>query len=365
MNDHTVSREWATRPDDQRFLSLGELRSAVESRRERSREIPTSIVEMECLPTPDGSIEIATDAGSFEPTNWSFGQLSRLAGAPPRYLRTLPAELACRNLDEGLRVAPRTANVFLAERRKGARQRLRAIVSPRYGRVWDSEIVREVEAWNDRNGNRWTIPGATYQGTDPKRATTLYASDRDVFLFLVDETRPIEVHGDRLSRGFYLWNSEVGSATCGLRFFLYRYVCDNRIIWGVQNQIEWKFKHTSGAPERFEMLREEIAPRVLEYVESSDRPTLEALSKAMRTRLGKDEDEIVEKLATRKLGSHSKSGARQIVADSKAEGGDWRTCYSIANAITARARSLPFTDARTKLERSSAPILEFARSTQN
>lgn len=46
-----------------------------------------------------------------------------------------------------------------------------------------------------------------------KDTTTLYASDRDVFLFLVDDTNPIEAgrladgSPDLYFRGFYCWNS--------------------------------------------------------------------------------------------------------------------------------------------------------------
>ena len=45
-----------------------------------------------------------------------------------------------------------------------------------------------------------------------KDTTTLYASDRDVFLFLVDDTNPIEAgrladgSPDLYFRGFYCWN---------------------------------------------------------------------------------------------------------------------------------------------------------------
>ncbi len=68
-----------------------------------------------------------------------------------------------------------------------------------------------------------------------KDTTTLYASDRDVFLFLVDDTNPIEAgrlpdgSPDVYFRGFYCWNSEVGSKTLGIASFYLRAVCMNRI----------------------------------------------------------------------------------------------------------------------------------------
>ncbi len=70
--------------------------------------------------------------------------------------------------------------------------------------------------------------------------TTLYASDRDVFLFLVDDTHPIEAgklpdgSPDLYFRGFYCWNSEVGSKTLGISTFYLRGVCQNRNLWGVE-----------------------------------------------------------------------------------------------------------------------------------
>jgi hypothetical protein len=63
----------------------------------------------------------------------------------------------------------------------------------------------------------------------------LNASDRDVFVFLVDEARPIELDSQAYYRGFYIWNSEVGKAAFGLASFLYSYVYANRIVWGARD----------------------------------------------------------------------------------------------------------------------------------
>ena len=63
-----------------------------------------------------------------------------------------------------------------------------------------------------------------------KETTTLYASDRDVFLFLVDDLNPIEAgllpdgSPDLYFRGFYCWNSEVGAKTLGIASFSLRAV---------------------------------------------------------------------------------------------------------------------------------------------
>src|SRR3954467_6710824 len=87
-----------------------------------------------------------------------------------------------------------------------------------------------------------------------KDTTTLYASDRDVFLFLVDDTHPIEAgrlpngDPDLYFRGFYCWNSEVGSKTLGIASFFLRAVCMNRNIWGVEGFQEISRSGTANSP---------------------------------------------------------------------------------------------------------------------
>ena len=90
-----------------------------------------------------------------------------------------------------------------------------------------------------------------------KDTTTLYASDRDVFLFLVDDTNPIEAgrlpdgSPDLYFRGFYCWNSEVGSKTLGIASFYLRAVCMNRNLWGVENFEEITIRHSKFAAPAF------------------------------------------------------------------------------------------------------------------
>ena len=102
------------------------------------------------------------------------------------------------------------------------RVELRAVTGPDYGRIWDHELVAAVIkiAGNGTGDTRWKVPGVLDWNTmthNPfvditKDTTTLYASDRDVFLFLVDDTHPIEAgrlpdgSPDLYFRGFYCWN---------------------------------------------------------------------------------------------------------------------------------------------------------------
>ena len=119
------------------------------------------------------------------------------------------------------------------------RTELRAVTGPDYGRIHDHELVEAVQriAGNGTGDTRWKVPGVLDWSTGvynpdveiSRDTTTLYASDRDVFLFLVDDHNPIEAgklpdgSPDLYFRGFYCWNSEVGAkdprhgelSTCG------------------------------------------------------------------------------------------------------------------------------------------------------
>ena len=93
------------------------------------------------------------------PTNWSFGQMCSLVGAPASYLRQLPAPLAGINLQYGL-TSHRAEQVKTLEIDDG-RVELRAVTGPDYGRIFDHELVSAVQgiAGNGTGDTRWKVPG--------------------------------------------------------------------------------------------------------------------------------------------------------------------------------------------------------------
>ena len=199
-----VSSEWFSRPDDERYLSLGALYEAVRARADRAtaRTVETRALRVEAsrdsaerltLLVPNRDQPVA-------PTHWSFSQMCSLLGVPAGYLRQLPAPLAGINVQHGL-LSHRAELVKTLEADDG-RVELRAVTGPDYGRIWDHELVAAVMriAGQGTGDTRWKVPGVLDWSTmthNPfvevtKDTTTLYASDRDVFLFLVDDAHPIE-----------------------------------------------------------------------------------------------------------------------------------------------------------------------------
>ena len=303
------------------------------------------------------------------PTHWSFGQLCSLVGAPARYLRELPAPLAGINMQHGL-LSHRAELVKTLETDDG-RVELRALTGPDYGRIWDHELVAAVMkiAGNGTGDTMWKVPGVLDWGTmthNPfvditKDTTTLYASDRDVFLFLVDDTHPIEAgrlpngEPDLYFRGFYCWNSEVGSKTLGIASFYLRAVCMNRNLWGVEGFEEITIRHSKFAAARF---AHEAAPALTTFANSSPAPFVAGI-KAARERIVARTDDDRESFLRKRGFSKAETG-KIIETVLQEEGRPPESIFDFVQGMTAHARTKPHQDGRLELEAKAKTLLEKA-----
>lgn len=358
-----VSSEWFSRPDDERFLSLDALFAAVNARSEqsRTRTVESAAVRVEASRDDPEALTLILpgDGAPVAPTHWSFGQLAALVGAPAAYLRQLPAALASINLRYGL-TSHRPEQIKTLEL-VDERMELRAATGPDYGRIHDRELVSAVQriAGNGIGDTRWKIPGVLdwathiYDPTAPvsKESTTLYASDRDVFLFLVDDLNPIEAgklpdgSPDLFFRGFYCWNSEVGAKTLGLASFYLRAVCQNRNLWGVEDFEEIAIRHSKYAPARF---AHEAAPALDRFANSSPAPFLKGVRAARERIIAHTDEDRSDFLRKR---GFSKAETGKIIATVLAEEGrPPASVFDFIQGITAFARARPHQDARLDLE---------------
>ncbi|MFF0924277.1 DUF932 domain-containing protein [Rhizobium leguminosarum] len=368
-----VSSEWFSRPADERFLSLCDLYDTVRSRAERAhaRTIESAAIRVEATRDNAERLELLVPGQrqAIAPTHWSYGQLCSLVGAPATYMRQLPAPLAAINLQHGL-LNHRAELVKTLEMDDG-RLELRAVTGPEYGRIWDHELVSSVMkiAGNGTGDTMWKVPGVLDWATmthNPfvditKDTTTLYASDRDVFLFLVDDTHPIEAgrlpNGapDLYFRGFYAWNSEVGSKTLGIASFYLRAVCANRNLWGTENFEEITIRHSKFAAQRF---AHEAAPALTSFANSSPAPFIAGI-KAARERIVARKDDDRENFLRRRGFSKGETG-KVIEMVLSEEGRPPESVFDFVQGITALARTKTNQDTRLELEGKAKKLLESA-----
>jgi len=368
-----VSSEWFSRPDDERFLSLNELARTVRGRAEssRTRTVESKRIRVEASRNDPERLTLLLPGveAPVSPTHWSFGQLASLVSAPAAYLRQLPASLAGINLQYGL-ATHREEQVKTLEAGDG-RIELRAVTGPDYGRIYDHELVEAVQriAGNGTGDTRWKIPGVLDWSTGvynprvdiTKDTTTLYASDRDVFIFLVDDLNPIDAgklpdgSPDLYFRGFYCWNSEVGAKTLGIASFYLRAVCQNRNLWGVEDFEEITIRHSKYAASRF---AHEAAPALQNFANSSPVPFINGI-KASRERIVARNDEDRSEFLRRRGFSKAET-AKIIDTVLIEEGHPPESIFDFVQGITAVARDKTHQDARLDMEAKAKKILDQA-----
>jgi hypothetical protein len=228
------------------------------------------------------------------------------------------------------------------------------------------EALRKIAGKGDgSDGYKWKVPGELdwstmrYHPNKPitKESTTLYASDRDVFILLVDDRNPIEIgtyrdprtgkqHPDLMFRGIITKNSEVGAGTLTISAFYLRGVCMNRNLWGVEGFEELSIRHSKNAPTRFIM---EAEPALNSYASGDTKRLVDGVNKAKAAKIATDDDEALNFL--RGLDGITTSRAKAVVNYVEVEEGHKpRSAWDFMQGLTALARSVPFTNERLKVE---------------
>ena len=356
-----ASHQWATRPSDERFTSLDGMLAHFRKVRQESTEATVASRRIFAQPDEDNQgltlTGFANTSRSYDPTHWSFGQIAQLAEAPAGYLRTLPAPIAADAINWGLQYKRHIQDVGLLLRSNGA-DTVQAATGPNYGRVWNEEIISMLldRFGNGRDG-AWRVPGEFGKRVEvTKENTTLFASDRDLFVFLADEENRIEIPNRRagmyggFARGFFTWNSEVGSKTLGGAFFLYDYTCCNRIVWGVEDYQEISIRHTASAPDKW---LDEVTPVIESYAKSSTATVTQAIENARAKKVEKVDEFLAARFGKRLV--------QPIKATFQAEEDrPIETLWDVTTGVTAYARGIQYQDDRVTLERAAGDILKAA-----
>jgi hypothetical protein len=360
-------RQWMSRAPDERFTSLLDMQAFKRRLRDNSRShvLSSRKVNVQPMDDPRGLQIMGGSFPAAAPTHWSFGQLCSLASpgnSPASYFRetNMPAPIIADCLNYNLRFSGGVEDIGLlvTSNDEGSVNELRSVNGPSYGCVYDADVVDAlVDRFGDGVSGTWRVPGEFgVKVTIDKGNTTLYASDR-MFVFLADEDNRIEIPGRRagrsgsFARGFFVGNSEVGKSSLFAGFFLFDYVCCNRIIWRADQYTEVRIRHTKGARDRW---LEEIIPVLQDYSEGSAKPVVQAIEDARSKWI---EDELSTFLAKR----FGKQMAPAIAAIHETEEGrPIETLWDVTVAATAHARSMKNTDKRLEIERAAGELLKLA-----
>lgn len=376
-----ASRQWQSRPADERFASVQELHAVCSDYRSRAKTAQTTYGQLTAQ--GDGAeVKLIGQTGtSTRLTHWAFGQLCQRANAPAGYLRDLPSDLASQCVNVGLK--ERAADPCHLMFHSNGDLILRSLTSDRYDRIWNSDVTSRLLQLLDKG---WRVPPArpAIPGQAGVRKATeadvlgdtefglsvnvgdyiapagLYASDHDMFAFMVNPARRIEDGSEGgLSRGFFVWNSEVGAASFGMTRFFYRHVCGNHIVWGASDVKTVRIRHVGDAGTRaFEELRAQVA----EYDNASASDDEAIIARARTMRLGENKEKVLDRLFGLRLAA-SQSDIRAAVDSAfnyQDIDGDPLTVYGVVNGLTRVSQNTPYADSRVALDRAAGRVMEIA-----
>jgi hypothetical protein len=358
-------QEWATRPADESYLTVEEWHDAITSRDSRTIHVDSDYGQI--IPEiVDGEVGLVSTVSSdrVQFNHWSFGQFADKVGAPPNYLRRLSPELAVQNLqylwgnlledkqNKGLQISLLNSEDELEV------PKVRAFLSDRYARINDRDIAMKVRSLGEMG---WQPAPAT-ELANGGVTRGLYASDRDIFAFLVDNNRRIfekDPNGG-LSRGFMVSNSEVGSKSFHLLTFLYSYICGNHNVWGVESVAEARVRHIGEAAAKG---HQELEVYIKHYAEGSAKEDEYRIQRCMTHLLAETKEDLVSQLFNLKSLGLSKKliNAAYDAAESHE---DWYgaplSAWGFGNGLTHVAREIIHMDERIGVEKAAGKIFEMA-----
>lgn len=376
MELYHANKQWATRPDDEKFKTIESLYNATKAYYQTACEkvVPISSIRTEANNGDVTVIGKQNNPATF--THWSFGQICSRVGAPANYLRGLPATLACQNLNHGFAKLEEDKDVNLLFHSNG-NLLLRSFTSDKYARIWNWEVAQRLlnleqygwkpamPDWNQNKTTCITCNGVTFNPPCPDCNGTgykvidnppLYASDHDMFVFLANDNYRIAEpnNPDGLKRGTIVYNSEVGASSLGFMHFLYRGMCGNHIIWGASKVLELKVRHVGNAHDRWKGYQEQLNA----YLESSSEEQEKKIALAQSVHIGYDKDTVLDKLFKSNLGLTRKALEASYDAVVPEQDGSANTVWGMVQGMTRYSQTTPYADDRTNIDKAAGKLME-------
>jgi hypothetical protein len=379
-----ASRQWATRPADERFSSVREMYDACKAYAAQAAEATVQLKELRVEAVNNDVQLIGRNGTPAQLTHWAFGQMAKRIGAPAGYLRELDPELAARCVNAGIQKVSDTynPNVELLFHQNGSLM-LRALTSSKYQRIWNYEVAERLlpmieEGWQvppampafeDQPGVRPATEADVLNAASFSRSIQvgdmiapagLYASDHDMFAFLVFEKNRIDDGTpEGLARGVFFENGEVGEKSIKRTTFLYRFICKNHIVWGAEKVSELKVRHVGDARKRFQ----DFAVELKQYADSSASDDEARIKSARRKVIAATKEQVLDaifKLRIPELSQKMTSDAYDVAEQHVDVDGPPTTVWGMTQGLTRLSQATPHADTRTKLDRAAGKILRIA-----
>jgi hypothetical protein len=384
QNLYDASNQWAKRPDDERFWNLNEMIAFLDGVKRTSYEATVRSDTLDVVTDGDDVALVGPKGKPARMTNYAFKQFASLVKAPPAYLQTLPTDLAVTNLRHGLRMREMQGRDLMVLGNSNGSQMVRSVTSEKYCRIWDADIARGLTRLTDQGWH--TPPARPHNHTARTRIATaddvtaacnsglaikegdtiapagLYASDHDLFVFMIRDDRPVEFPGcsTPLYRGFFVSNSEVGDRRFELCTFLFNGVCGNHIVWGASNVRRTSIVHLGKTSDARAMRA--LATKARDFANASERDDQRRIEKARTHILGNTTDDVIDFLYEKRISTRTLAEAAVNAAVDHQEDhvSNPRSAWAIAQGFTRVSQESNYADRRVTIDQMATKVLDRA-----
>jgi len=377
--DMTMSKQWAARPEDERFTTLDEMLAKAEYFERNSRENPVDVTKIHVSPTMDIILPHKSGFGETQliPTNLAFGQLCSIAAPviPQNFAMQLPVGRAADMLSWGLaRSGAKNVSAYTFE--DSGASLLRSCLYNESTRVTIAEILRALRPvvgnLTGMDGSNWKTPGkldwGRYQHNpwNMEGQESLFMSDRDACLFFCQDANPIECGVTRRGLpdvyfpGVIIMASETICMSIRITRMMLRAVCRNLSLRGVQDQKTTMVKHKGNSLLRLARALGNVADANVNAL-TFKRQIMEM--KATRIPLlgmndsAEDKDEARQRFLVNRLRLGKKVSLTIMETSLRHEGHPIDTLADAHNAITQHAQTCKNYDARAEFEFTARKLL--------
>lgn len=350
----STAREYASRPADQRFPTLGALIETARHERELSKEVSYNLKDLRAV-ADEHTIRLASARGAARFSHWSFGQLSRILGAPASYLRDLPPSIAADCLNHGLRSSENgTQAVMLVRAANGSPEPvLRACTSKTYGRVWDHELYSAVNDLVARHSG-WTVESVTRGDRD----SVLTISNKRAVLRDPSTDRivndPQSDVGGIMYRSLTIGNSEVGAGSVWYEGGIFRARCKNLMLWSAVIESRYRRRHVGSHVLR-DVVRA-LSSFAFKYLEQSPERDEAIIRQLVDRQIASTREGVIDEL--RAMGATLDQAQSAYAACEMFEPASPLSYWGIVQGMTRNSQRTEYSSERLELDRLAAQILQ-------
>lgn len=349
-----AKRELFSRPPEEHLPDLPTLRTAALEQKQRCVTIDARDTAMQFL--PDGET-LRFGEHTVRLNHYALAQLAGMARVPMPLLERLDVPTRAQVLNQTFPRNRRYRTALVDG------DRLRCVTSGMYERLWDADVIGEIERWLLPRG---FVPAKPTINTDARGTNSLgndhpalFRSDRDSWMFFYGDRSPGDDGFGGLRRGLVSFNSEVGARSFGYLTFVFREVCANYTILGVSGVKAMRARHTSAVLDVYRQFREDLQ----EIGASLTTEELDSFERARTTRFvpegpGEREQSVRRLVSEFHMPEADALEAVDLVRAPENPG--VFTVYGIANGITSAAKALPYANDRVERGVLAARVLAVA-----